>query len=244
MQTLLIGIDDTDNLETRGTGYHARQLMDQLHKHNLAQVTGVTRHQLFFDDRVPYTSHNSSACLSTLFDGDIDTLVNFCKTFMLSIAAEGSDVGLCIANTQQAEAATDFGHRAKTEIVTQSQAQELADKMNIHLYGLTGDHQGIIGALSACGLFVDGNDGRYIWAKGVREHANETLPMHTLINVIGIDQVSVHNGNRLTVKEATIALGPWPRPIRKNNQSELLVEKIDENRYQVLGKDIIKAIRP
>ena len=59
-----IGIDDTDNPDTRGTGFRARQLVDRLHDRDMARTVGVTRHQLLVDDRIPYTSHNSSACLA------------------------------------------------------------------------------------------------------------------------------------------------------------------------------------
>ncbi len=241
---ILIGIDDTDNLHTRGTGYRARQLVEKLHENNLAQTIGVTRHQLLFDDRVPYTSHNSSACIAVKLDSHPDELINFCKSFLLSIAAEGSDVGLCMADLQQAHSVAEFGKLAKTELVTQTQAEACANAQGIHLYGLTGDHQGIIGALSACGLYSDGDDGRYIWAPGIREHANQTLSMEVLLDTIKVDCVSEQNGNKINTPEATIALGPWPRPVRIDQQSVLLVEKVNENHYKVLDKDVIKSIRP
>ena len=66
---LLIGIDDTDNLDTRGTGYRARTLAQGLVDAGLAAVHGITRHQLLVDPRIPYTSHNSSACLQTTARG-------------------------------------------------------------------------------------------------------------------------------------------------------------------------------
>ncbi len=53
----LIGIDDTDNLESRGTGFRARQLAQQLQQRGLARLRGVTRHQLFVSPEIPYTSH-------------------------------------------------------------------------------------------------------------------------------------------------------------------------------------------
>ena len=64
----LIGIDDTDNLESRGTGFRARQLGGRLAEAGLGKVRGITRHQLFVHPSIPYTSHNSSACL----DVDLD----------------------------------------------------------------------------------------------------------------------------------------------------------------------------
>lgn len=60
---LLIGIDDTDNPYTPGTGRRARALLHELQAAGLGSPAGATRHQLLVDDRIPYTSHNSSACL-------------------------------------------------------------------------------------------------------------------------------------------------------------------------------------
>ena len=58
-----IGIDDTDNLESRGTGHRARQLGTGLQNAGIARLISITRHQLLVHKDIPYTSHNSSACL-------------------------------------------------------------------------------------------------------------------------------------------------------------------------------------
>ena len=44
--TLLIGLDDTDNLDSCGTGFHARAIASGLHAAGLAEKSYVTRHQL------------------------------------------------------------------------------------------------------------------------------------------------------------------------------------------------------
>ncbi len=59
----LVGIDDTDNLESRGTGFIGRTMGEEISAAGLGICGGVSRHQLLFDPRVPYTSHNSSLCL-------------------------------------------------------------------------------------------------------------------------------------------------------------------------------------
>jgi len=239
-----IGIDDTDNLETRGTGFRARQLVDRLHEHGMARAVGVTRHQLLVDDRIPYTSHNSSACLAVDSASDAQTLMDFCREFLLEIAAEGSDVGLCIADEAQAGAAADFGRTAQTSVVTQGDARNIAGKYGIRLEGLTGDHQGIIGALSAVGLHADGNDGRYIWLHGLRDQAHRLLPLEQLRERTSIDKVTLKDGTEITDPRAMIDLGPWPRTVRIEKQAVLLVEKTSDNKYKVLDKDSIKSVRP
>jgi len=94
-----IGIDDTDNLESRGTGYRARQLGTMLEEAGIARLICITRHQLLVHKDIPYTSHNSSACL--LMDcepGKEAELTTFCRDFLLRESAPGSDAGLCIAS--------------------------------------------------------------------------------------------------------------------------------------------------
>src|SRR3972149_7716381 len=95
---LLIGIDDTDNIDSRGTGFKARRLGELLSAHNLAAFDGITRHQLLVDPRIRYTSHNSAACLSARLTSDNhEGIREFCRRFVLAASAEGSDAGLCIA---------------------------------------------------------------------------------------------------------------------------------------------------
>ena len=45
---ILIGIDDTDNKDSRGTGYNSRQLAAAIESNNLGKVHGITRHQYLF----------------------------------------------------------------------------------------------------------------------------------------------------------------------------------------------------
>ena len=69
MTRWLIGLDDTDNLESRGTGFKARQMAEHLERSQTGLIaTSITRHQLLVDPRIPYTSHNSSACISVVFE--------------------------------------------------------------------------------------------------------------------------------------------------------------------------------
>src|SRR5512146_1523354 len=64
---IYIGMDDTDTLQSRGTGALARQVAAELARDY--EVLGVIRHQLLRDRRVPCTKNNSSKGL-LLADGD------------------------------------------------------------------------------------------------------------------------------------------------------------------------------
>src|SRR5512134_3017624 len=107
----LIGIDDTDNLETRGTGHRVRQLANWLAENDLAVPKGITRHQLLVDPQIPYTSHNSSACVF-IETKNADDVWEASRGFLLREAALGSDVGLCLAEWETIlEEVQFFGRR-------------------------------------------------------------------------------------------------------------------------------------
>ena len=245
--TRYIGIDDTDNLETRGTGFRARQLIEQLQENKLVTGIAVTRHQLLVDDRIPYTSHNSSACLVVQPHDKIndDQIMDFCRTYLLETSAEGSDAGLCLANFDQAVQVIRFGQKVKSEIVEQDEAKMIATDQGIRLEGLTGDFQGIIGALSAVGLHIHGNDGRYLWPRVIRDYSGKTVTLQELKQNRGIDKVSLVDGREIEDETAQISLGDWPRTVRIDNCAVLLVEQHDAHyQYKVLEKEIIKSVRP
>jgi hypothetical protein len=246
-ELIYIGIDDTDNLTSRGTGSRARELIELLEKKELAKGLAVTRHQLLVDDRVPYTSHNSSACLAVRPYDDIshDQLMDCCRTYLLEIAAEGSDVGLCLANEEQAKAVIKFGEKAKVELIMQDEARDVAKQHDIRLEGLTGDHQGIIGSMSAVGLHVHGNDGRYLWPRDIREFYDKTLSISAVRSHRGIDKIALIDGKEVSDENAEVYLGGWPRTVRIDHQAVLLVEQLDEqHQYKVLEKNSIKSVRP
>jgi hypothetical protein len=158
---IYIGIDDTDIIGSPGTNQLARAIVRRLGP--VAKGAIVCRHQLFFDPRVPYTSQNGSASIQLPHGDDIPRakLLDNVREEMQAFFIEGSDPGLAVATDTSAEM-TAFASRAKTEVVTQSDAQVTADRSGCHLEGLGGTNQGIIGALAAIALAAGGEDGRIV----------------------------------------------------------------------------------
>ncbi|MBI2994080.1 MAG: hypothetical protein HYY48_07895 [Gammaproteobacteria bacterium] len=244
----LIGVDDTDNLDSRGTGYRARCLAAELEQAGLGTMTGVTRHQLLVDDAIPYTSHNSSACLGLVPRQGLDRkeVIALCREYLKREAAEGSDVGLCVATHMTAMRARDFGLQAQRRILQRNEAESLAGTADIFLEGLTGTHLGEIGALAAVGLHSFGDDGRYLWVRGIRELEDCTLALGELLEQTGVDAVTTMDGDSLSDRGTSIRLGSWPRPVRVSGKAVLLVERGNgaDAHWQVVGKETIKAFRP
>jgi len=217
MNTYLIGIDDTDNLQSRGTGYRARQMGLSLQQAGWGELLGITRHQLLVHPDIPYTSHNSSACLEVKSD-KLAGLTSFCRDFLLHESAEGSDAGLCIACLDRIdEEVMQWGEKARKEVLKKENAHLLAEKHGIFLQGLTGMRIGVIGSLAAIGLQKAGNDGRYLWLSGMRELTG-IHSVKELLTLLRIESIETKQGIAVSVDD-TIDVGEWFRPIRRIKKS-------------------------
>ncbi|PLX22090.1 MAG: ABC transporter substrate-binding protein, partial [Marinilabiliales bacterium] len=51
-----VGLDDTDNKDSRGTGFKSRQLGKLIVEKNLGEVESISRHQLFVHEKIAFTS--------------------------------------------------------------------------------------------------------------------------------------------------------------------------------------------
>ena len=168
-----IGFDDTDILEAdRGTGKLARWFACSLPEG--FRSLGVLRQQLLVDPRIPYTSHNSAACVVAESEDpeSVPLLVEAAVGHLATHFLEGSDPGLCVASEVADWACLeDFGRRAAGEVLSQKAAREAARGVHLSAHGGTGD--GIIGALAAVGLTHQGWTGRYVEFGGLREIPQE-----------------------------------------------------------------------
>jgi hypothetical protein len=216
---ILIGIDDTDTLDSRGTGHLARDIATTLSGDY--DLLGVTRHQLLFDPRIPCTKKNS--CAAVLLDApdgfDLDDLYARVRGLMLADFVVGSDPGLCIA-AGVSEGVTAFGRRAQQSLVTQSEARAVASAYEVRLAGLGGDEDGVIGALAAVGLAACGEDGRYVLVGRVRE-LQGPQPPSALLDA-GIAAVQTLDGAPVTTG---LVMTERLRPARRGGRPIAIVER-------------------
>ena len=218
---LYVGIDDTDNLNSIGTGHLARLMAEFVSTAH--PVVGIVRHQLLQDDRIPYTAKNSSA--SILVEADdfvLDPLFTALQDFMHAHYQTGSDPGLCVA-THVPSPVMAFGQRAKVDVVGRMEAQALAQVHHIRLIGLGGTEDGIIGALASVGLAAEGNDGRYIKVGHSRTLAGEITI--SAIHAAGIEAVRLLDG---TPVSEGIVYARRLRPSRRAGKPVLFVEPEDD----------------
>src|ERR1700761_2139441 len=88
MQTVLIGIDDTDSADSPGTGQLARRVSQEICRCG-GVLIGTTRHQFLVDPAIPYTGHNRGICVAVGWEGAV-TELEFVFELMAGWAAEGS----------------------------------------------------------------------------------------------------------------------------------------------------------
>jgi hypothetical protein len=197
---ILISIDDTDNLDSPGSGTAAESLAGALQQKGLAQCLGITRHQLFVDEHIPYTSGNSAMCFSAFGHADnLDAIILCSQEFLENESASGSDPGLCVAINDarlDKNALIAFGRKAKQEIVTKQSASDLARQVGIHLSEHGGTGGGIIGALAAIGLRLHGGDGRFRGWHHLGNTGDTTTPAQLCTHAF-IDAVATDTGERL-----------------------------------------------
>ena len=162
---IFLCIDDTDDLESIGTGEMASNIAKTIEERGWGKCKRITRHQLFIHPDVPYTSHNSSMCFEAEISEEyLETLISFSSDYLSKESAPTADPGLCVAVSDRVsnrDKLISFGKKTKTELVKKKEAYDLAAELNVHLseHGGTGD--GIIGALAGVGLRMSGKDGRF-----------------------------------------------------------------------------------
>jgi len=221
---ILVSIDDTDNIESRGTGEIAELLTDGITANGWGTCGPVTRHQLLIHPDIPYTSHNSSMCFPAEIPGDmLDTVTDYCCSALAAESAPESDPGLCVLvpeRLEQPEVLMEYGRKAKTTVISKEEAYETAAAHRIHLSEHGGTGQGVIGALAGAGLRLTGNDGRF---KGkLRIPSRNGTATVKEIRAFGIDAVQTLEGAVLNESEA-VHVGEWVKLVLMDGKAVLLV---------------------
>jgi len=231
-----LAFDDTDNLDAPyGTGKVARWFEPHLPKG--CRLWGVVRQQLFVHDDVPYTSHNSGACLVVETDNGPcrEHLLEAAVEHLKKHALEGSDPGFCLAaeNEPGMPMLTAFGQRCTSSIVRQNEAHAVARGAGVHLSAHGGTGDGVIGALASVGLTAWGWAGRCIEFGGLR-----SLP-HSLcvagLQEHGIWITSIDRDAQNPGPDDMVHTNGWCRPRLMGGQPVLLVQKVGEGVWRALG---------
>ena len=233
---MFIAIDDTDNKESIGTGRLCRMLADELSQRGLVSNTSITRHQLLVHPDIPYTSHNSSACIEAIANAGIEEVANVSREFLIGNYHDTANPGLCVADKSGVpDAVRQFGYRAQREVMDISDARAIAKDLGVFLwwYGETG--QGCIGAIAGVGLRSTGKDGRFIDLEGIRD-LKGVMSVGKVLSQSAIQNVVSVFGDILDDQEV-IDTQDWVRPTLCYNRAILVVKKNGNLWLQADGKN-------
>lgn len=230
-----IGFDDTDILGAdRGTGKLVRWFGDRIPSG--CMLFGVVRHQLLVDPRIPYTSHNSSAC--AIVDAPSvslrDELLSLAIAHIEEYFIPGSDPGLCLAAEGDVAlgALADHGQLCTRQVMDQASAFRAAEGVHLSSHGGTGD--GIIGAAAAVGLSWLGWSGRFIEKGALRTLSDPVLVGD--LQMAGIRVVSVDRNALLPSPDDRITATGWIRPRLWGGQAVLPVQPAGQGVWRVMGR--------
>jgi hypothetical protein len=221
-----IGFDDTDTLESDfGTGKLARWFQDMMPEG--CECRGVVRQQLLVSDDIPYTSHNSAACMAVEVsdekrtNGIVRELADLASDHINRHAADGSDPGLCVVDEFDLamENILEFGRHCTNRVSTQKEALQAVN--GAFLAGLGGTNDGLIGAAAAVGLTASGWSGRYIEFGNLRRYP-ETISVSEL-NSRQIEVMSTDRDARRPAPQDRVLTNGWVRPLLVGHKPVLFV---------------------
>jgi hypothetical protein len=207
---VIVGVDDTDVVGSPGTGRLVRLLAAELEAAGIGAGGGVTRHQLFEGSGVPKTSRNSAAALA-LTGADHSLVESAAFAFLRRHHAPGSDPGLAVLGDPPGPDAVAFGRRVQAEVVSVEEAMRAGDVAGIRLHRVAGGMEGMIGALAAAVLRADGNDGRYVGLRGIRE-LPEVATVAGVLTRSAIEAVIDGRSRAELAASEVLHLGSWVRP--------------------------------
>lgn len=227
MSTLwLLCIDDTDNAESVGTGKLARWLAAHLAEEGLVEEAGVsvTRHQLLVHPDVPYTSHNSAACIQARSDQGAAALLQAGRAYLERNFHEGANPGLCVLRADAVPAGlVALGRTAQREVLALAAFDDAVRGMELALWCAGETGQGRIGACAGAALRSTGNDGRFIGLRGIRDLKGR-VAVEEILARSAVDEVRTDDG-RVLAGPVPIETRDWVRPSLLGGRAVLVVRE-------------------
>jgi tRNA(Ile2) C34 agmatinyltransferase TiaS len=232
---IYVGIDDTDTLDDPGTNQLARHIVRELVDDFQGRM--ILRHQLLEDPRVPCTKKNG--CASILLEAvnssaDTEQLIDRLRHIIIAWCPAGSDPGFCVA-TSVPPAVAEWGLRCQRELVTQQEPRQIAAENGIHLEGLGGTEDGVIGALAAVGLMSTKNDGRVVYFGAANEDWYDVTGCLEVEDILarGVDEILTADSHQPLVA-GTVDIGKRLRPNYRDGKIVLYVARNEAPHWEAV----------
>jgi len=221
----LICIDDTDNEESIGTGKLARWLGAHLVERRLIEdAFSVTRHQLLVHPDIPYTSHNSSACIEASSEEESGVLLHAASDYLKQHWNEGANPGLCVVRADAVSSVlVEIARAAKREVLRLDEFDDAIRGMGLAVWSSGETGQGRIGACSGAALRSTRNDGRFIGLRGIRDLKGR-VTVREICAGSGVEEVRLEGSGALG-GDVSIETRDWVRPSLINGRAVFVVRE-------------------
>lgn len=236
---VFIGFDDTDHAHAdRGTGKLARWFQEKMPEN--CRLWGVVRQQLLVHEDIPYTSHNSSACVVADVTDPclVDDLITRAAEHLEYYSLAGSDPGLCVVceDDPNLSGLLEFAEQCTRRVVTQRDAMKAV--ATGHLSGHGGTNDGIIGAAAAVGLTANGWSGRFIEFGKLRDLPDRITVSR--LQEIDIIVASLDRNCQIPAPEDQVLTKGWLRPRLWGQRAVLPVVPVENGVWESLGEKRVK----
>lgn len=247
MGHFLLCIDDTDDkTKSIGTGEIASHIFDRLTELGCRMRFRITRHQLLLDQRIAYTSHNSSMCMEgsgvltaeEIWKLAVDTLAEFRSPI--------SNPGVClytpaddaVSGKEWDEKLIVFGLRAKREVLSLADARRLAKEIpNLRLEAPAGNGNGQIGALAGIGLRLHGSDGTFRGKMPISEAVTETVA--EMKERIGVGRIWDAKEDRILEEHEMVRAVKQVKLVYRDHEPIAAVRMCEDGIYEICNKAAI-----
>lgn len=236
-ERFVIGIDDTDDQDGRGTSKLGRAWAAAIEAEGFGATRGVTRHQLWQSPKVDATNHNRAVAIAVETERTALDLEDHVVDFVREHASTEANpaIGILSRHTDMPHALA-WGRRAQQELLKLADAERYATESNVLLRGLGGNRSGMIGALAAVGLHAGGKDGLFVQLAGIRElegrvTAGQIRERSALVHVVDED-----TGEELD-RDDLVDTGNWVRPRMTDDEPVLLTRRSPDERKLWLPVD-------
>ena len=225
---LFVCIDDTDDLDSIGTGELLENMLRDAALHGLGKGNFIVRYQLLIHEEIPYTSHNSSMSCE-VETPDRAAFTAFCETYLAQNSAEGSDPGLCVltkSDTLDYTPLIAFGKRAQTEVVKKEDAYAAAKAFgeDVHLSEHGGTGGGVIGALAGAALRAGKEEGR-IKGKMHPPAGKDDWNTTSFAALFGVERFADEDGNEITGELPLLFVQPTKLIYQNGKVTAVLVQE-------------------
>lgn len=223
---IYIAIDDTRCLDGGGAGKMTASLSGVITDNKWGSCQMTSRHRLYPNPVTGCKKHNTARCFPACIDEDyLPVFIEYACKIIKTSAAPGSNAGLAIvipALLEDVDALREYSYKVKEDLVDKEQTLAMGRNPGIFLFELSGNGNGIIGALAAAGLRSTGNDGQIRGQLKIGSGEGSIVTVQEILDNTYVKQVKSMTFETL-VPDETIRLGEKVKVVVLDHQYTLMV---------------------